>query len=146
MESNSTPAAGGRESLLTAGPRAPFTTAGAVVCYWRFRKSSLATECPVMTTSAAKVLPSAKLSLKDRLSRLSFGDACKLLGPKGRKLIQKNSNGWDFLIADHVFLGDDLFRLRFPGEYVDDQPLIVTITLMAEAPHRLHWHCARCEG
>ncbi len=99
-----------------------------------------------MKTSAAKVLPSAKLSLKDRLSRLSFGDACKLLGPKGRKLIQKNANGWDFLIADHVFLGDDLFRLRFPGEYVDDQPLIVTITLMAEAPHRLHWHCTRCEG
>jgi hypothetical protein len=32
--------------------------------------------------------PSGQLSLKDRLSRLNFMDACKLLGPGGAKLIQ----------------------------------------------------------
>ena len=36
-----------------------------------------------MTTSTAKVLPSGRLSLKDRLSRLTFSEACKLLGPEG---------------------------------------------------------------
>jgi hypothetical protein len=99
-----------------------------------------------MTTPAAKVLPSAKLSLKDRLSRLSFLDACKLLGPQGKKLIQQSANDWEFKIDEHVFLGEDLFRLRIPGELTDDQPVVVTMTLMAEAPQRLCWNCTACDG
>ena len=98
-----------------------------------------------MTTPAAKVLPSAKLSLKDRLSRLSFLDACKLLGPQGKKLIQQSANDWEFKIDEHVFLGEDLFRLRIPGEFADGQPVVVTMTLMAEAPQRLHWNCTACD-
>ena len=101
-------------------------------------------ESLVMTT--AKVLPSSKLTLRDRLSRLTFLDACKLLGADGKALIQKNANKWEFVIADDVYLGDDLFRLRFPGEFQDGSPLTVTITLMAEARQRLHFRCNRCEG
>src|SRR5262245_21397027 len=98
-----------------------------------------------MATSA-KVLPGSKLTLKDRLSRLTFLDACKLLGAEGRKLIQKNANAWDIKIDEHVFLGEDLFRLRIPGEFESDEPVIVTITLMAEAPQRLCWNCTACDG
>jgi superfamily II DNA or RNA helicase len=105
----------------------------------------IATECPVMTTQVTKTLPSAKLTLKDKLSRLTFSDACKLLGAEGRKLIPKNANTWEFVVDEHVFLGDDLFRLTFPGEYDDGQPIIVTITLMAEAKHGLHWNCTKCD-
>ena len=36
-------------------------------------------------------------------------------------------------IEEDVFLGEDLFRLRIPGEMVGGQPLTVSITLMAEA-------------
>src|SRR5260370_26446203 len=103
-------------------------------------------ECPVMTTPVTKTLPSSKLSLKDKLSRLTFLDACKLLGPEGRKLIQKNANAWDFKISEHVFLGEDLFRLSFPGEFDHDQPVVVTITLLAETPQRLCWNCTACDG
>jgi len=99
-----------------------------------------------MTTRVTKTLPSARLTLKDRLSRLTFIDACKLLGPEGKKLIQKNANAWDWKIGEDMFLGDDLFRLRFPGEFVDHQPVVVTITLMAEAPQRLCWNCTKCAG
>ena len=99
-----------------------------------------------MTAQVTKTVPSSKLTLKDRLSRLTFLDACKLLGAEGRKLIQRNANKWDFKIAEHVFLGDDLFRLRFPDEFAGEQPLIVTITLLAEVPQRLCWNCTRCEG
>ncbi|HEY2253805.1 MAG TPA: DEAD/DEAH box helicase, partial [Planctomycetaceae bacterium] len=95
--------------------------------------------------SATKILPSAKLTLKDRLSRLTFLDAAKLLGPEGKKLIQKNANTWEFKIAEDVFLGDDLFRLRFP-QSVNGQPTVVTITLMAETPQRLLWNCTQCDG
>ncbi len=97
-----------------------------------------------MTTSTAKVLPSGRLSLKDRLSRLTFSEACKLLGPDGRQLIQRHANAWEFKIREDVFLGSDLFRLRFPNESVDGAPLVVTITLMAEARDRLHFRCNHC--
>jgi SNF2-related domain/Helicase conserved C-terminal domain len=99
-----------------------------------------------MEARVRRARPSALLTLKDRLSRLTFLEACKLLGPEGKNLIQRNANAWEFKLDEDVHLGDDLFRLRFPDEFVDDQPLTVTITLMAEARQRLHWNCARCEG
>jgi hypothetical protein len=94
-------------------------------------------------TTPITTRPRHQLSLKDRLSRLTFLDACKLLGPKGAKLIQRAANLWDFKIDEDVFLGEDLFRLRVP-EMVDGQPVTVSITLMAEARQRLHWHCSKC--
>ncbi|HEV3415446.1 MAG TPA: SWIM zinc finger family protein, partial [Pirellulales bacterium] len=99
-----------------------------------------------MEARVRRARPSALLTLRDRLSRLTFLVACKLLGPEGKNLIQRNANAWEFKLEEDVHLGDDLFRLRFPDEFVDDQPLTVTITLMAEARQRLHWNCARCEG
>jgi SNF2 family DNA or RNA helicase len=98
-----------------------------------------------MTTAIATTRPSAKLTLKDKLSRLTFNEACKLLGAEGRQLIQKNGDTWDIKIAEHVHLGDDLFRTTIPGECVGDQPVVVTITLMADARQRLHWNCSKCE-
>lgn len=95
--------------------------------------------------SHAKVLPGHRLTLKDRLSRLTFTDACKLLGPRGKQLIQRSANLWDFQLADDFHLGDDLCRVRIPGEYDDDRPVVVTVTLMAEARNRLHWNCTRCD-
>ncbi len=97
-----------------------------------------------MTTRTSRTRPSGRLSLKDKLSHLTFAEACKLLGPQGKKLIQQSANLWDFQIEEDVFLGDDLFRLRFPGENSDGRPLVVTITLMAEARQRLHFNCTRC--
>jgi superfamily II DNA or RNA helicase len=88
-----------------------------------------------------KVLPSHKLSLKDRLSRLTFKEACKLLGENGQKLIQSNANAWAISISDDVYLGGDLFRVSFPQTH----GVVVTITLMAEARQRLHFRCNRCE-
>ncbi len=96
-----------------------------------------------MTT--AKVLPAHRLNLKDRLSRLTFQDACKLLGPEGKQLMQKSANRWDFVISEDVYLSADLFRLRFPEPFNDDSPLTVTITLMSEAKQRLQYCCNRCE-
>jgi len=97
-----------------------------------------------MPARSEKVLPSGRLTLKDRLSRLTFSDASKLLGPDGGKLIQRHANTWNFQLADNVFLGKDLFRLRFPSESGDRGSLAVTITLMSDARQRLHFRCNRC--
>ena len=99
-----------------------------------------------MTTRVTRTRPSQQLTLKDRLSHLTFLDACKLLGPEGKRLIQQSANLWDFKPDEHVFLGDDLFRLQFPGEFAAGRPVVVTITLMAEARQRLHWNCTHCQG
>jgi len=79
-----------------------------------------------------------ELTLKDRLSRLTFAQACTLLGPDGNKLIMQGGKFEIASIEDNVYLGDDLFRLSVRGA-------VVTITLMAEARKRLHFNCNKCE-
>ena len=98
-----------------------------------------------MKTRQAKVLPSARLNLKDRLSRLTFPEAVKLLGPEGKKLIQENANSWEFQFDDDAYVGDDLFRLSFPETNRHGQRVTVTITLSAEARQRLLFNCNQCD-
>ena len=87
---------------------------------------------------------SDRLTLKDRLSRLTYVQACKLLGPRGKQLIQQ---GGSFTLdpSRDVKLVGDLFRLKFPYAEVQGEPVVVTITLMAEARQRLHWNCTACQ-
>jgi|GEM_PF-2400950 len=79
-----------------------------------------------------------ELTLKDRLSRLTFAQACKLLGPDAGQLIRTGGKH-EISIDEQVYLGDDLFRLSMNGA-------VVTITPMAAARQRLHWNCTRCDG
>jgi hypothetical protein len=79
-----------------------------------------------------------ELTLKDRLSRLTFSQACKLLGDDGNKLIMQGGKFPIESIEENVYLGDDLFRLSVDGT-------VVTITLMAQARNRLHFNCTACD-
>ena len=78
-----------------------------------------------------------QLTLQDRLSRLTFSQACKLIGANGQRLIQQGG-AYEIDLDGDVYLGNDLFRLSLPGA-------VVTITLMAGARQRLHWNCTACE-
>ena len=49
-------------------------------------------------------------TLKDRLSHLSFAQACKLLGPQGKALILEGGK-FDINLPDQVTLDEDHFRL-----------------------------------
>jgi hypothetical protein len=49
-------------------------------------------------------------TLKDRLSHLSFTQACKLLGPRGKALILEGGK-FDIDLTDQVTLDEDYFRL-----------------------------------
>ncbi len=100
-----------------------------------------------MRTQVKRTRPSERLTLKDRLSGLKFEEACKLLGAEGKQLILQGANRWEVNIAEDVYLGDDLFRLSFPGASAGNgsAPTIVTITLMADARERMHWNCTSCQ-
>jgi|GEM_PF-2015663 len=67
-----------------------------------------------------------ELTLKDRLSRLTFIQACKLLGHEGSKLIMQGGKFEINLIEENVFLDNKLFQLFIDGA-------VVTINLNGNA-------------
>ena len=82
---------------------------------------------------------SAELTLKDRLSRLNFTQACKVIGPGADGLIR---DGGKFEIDDfdhQVFLDDEVFRLELSGA-------TVSITLSDDRRRRLKWMCTQCDS
>ena len=91
----------------------------------------------------AAVKPAHLLTFHDRLSRLHFEQAAKLLGPEGKKLISAGSK-WDIHGPDDVYLGGDLLRITFPGP--DGPWAICTLTMAARAKDRLLCNCDRCSG
>ncbi len=64
-----------------------------------------------MTTRsrAPKIKKTKHLTLRDRLSRLNYLTACKLLGPEGDKLIQQGSK-YDIDVQRNVYLRGDLYQ------------------------------------
>ncbi len=86
-----------------------------------------------MTTKKSK-----DLTLKDRLSRLTFLQACRVLGPEAPILIRE---GGKLEIEDfdgQVSLSADEFRVSLAGA-------TATITLSDDRRRRIWWHCSKCE-
>ena len=94
-----------------------------------------------MTTKTKK---SSNLTLKDRLSRLTYVQACKLLGPDGSQLIQRGGAYDEIDIQGDVYLRGDLFRLKLRSAGPGGQDVVVTITLMASSRQRLLCNCTAC--
>lgn len=74
------------------------------------------------------------ITLKDRLSHLTYREVCKLLGPEGERLIRQGGK-YDFNISDQVTWGDDFFKLNV-GE------AMVTLSLKPEKPKSLDFACS----
>ena len=80
---------------------------------------------------------SIELTLRDKLSRLTYQDACKLIGEEGAKWIQEGAK-YTIDIDRQVRLNDERFELRF----FDPDPTTVTIRLEDDARKRLRWQCS----
>jgi superfamily II DNA or RNA helicase len=76
---------------------------------------------------------SSKLSLKDRLSRLTITDAKKLCGVHGEKLIIAGG-AYEIDIDEQVVFQDDYFSLKLPDG-------IVTISVSPKTRFALGWTC-----
>jgi hypothetical protein len=76
------------------------------------------------------------IKLKDKLSHLTYRQACKLLGPEGPQLIRAGGK-YEIDITEQVVLKNDLFRLSL-------YDAVVTISLRPERNQRLHFDCSAC--
>jgi len=77
------------------------------------------------------------INLKDKLSHLSYRQACKLLGPQGGELIRQGGKYDDINLDDQVVLRGDLFQLNMGDP-------VVTIRLDSAREDQLDFWCSRC--
>ncbi len=100
---------------------------------------------PQVDSSSTK--RSTELTLIDKLSRLSYRQTLKLLGSDAPRLLRAGDK-WDFHIEEDVYLGPDLFRLKFPLAAGESEcgRVIVMISLVETSYDRLQWHCTACES
>ena len=78
------------------------------------------------------------LTLKDRLSRLTFTGACRLLGEDGRQLIRAGG-GVEIDFEQDVDLDAQRFRMRVNGA-------VVTIAHAPEVKQHMRWNCTQCDA
>lgn len=77
-----------------------------------------------------------------RLARLTYHQACQMLGPEGKKLLAKGNGKFDIETEEHVFLGGDLYRVRIPD---NGKTAVVTLTLNSFRDKQLHTNCDQCD-
>ena len=77
-------------------------------------------------------------TLRDKLSHLSFLQAAKLLGPRGRELIMEGGK-FEIGLDEQVALDDQQFRL-------DVDEATVTIGLSNDKRQRFDLGCSVCHG
>lgn len=77
-------------------------------------------------------------TLRDKLSHLSFTQACKLLGAQGKALIMKGGQ-FEIDLFEQVFLTDEKFQLNLAQAQVE-------ISLNNAKRQRLSLQCSLCEG
>jgi hypothetical protein len=77
------------------------------------------------------------LTLRDRLSRLTFTQACQLLGEDGRRLIW-GGGGREIDFEEDVHLDAEVFRMKLNGA-------VVTISHAPESKQHMRWNCTQCD-
>src|SRR5690606_36292687 len=87
-------------------------------------------------------------SFLERITRLTYHQACQLLGTEGAKLILDGGKrfGDDLDPEESVYLGGDLMRVRVPDAEVNEGKAIVVLTQISGKKGTLHLKCDQCEG
>ena len=89
-----------------------------------------------------RVKPSARLTLKDKLSRLTFAQAQQLLGPKGASWLAKGG-AIDIDLPTQVRFTGECFQVNFPNPEAKREPVVVTVALDDSYRDRLRVLCNR---
>ena len=88
-----------------------------------------------------RVKPSAQLTLKDKLSRLTLVQAQKLLGPSGAQLLAKGGV-IEVDLATQVLFTDERLQVTFPDARGRRAPAVVTVALDDSHRDRLRVVCS----
>ncbi|MDR0611778.1 MAG: DEAD/DEAH box helicase, partial [Planctomycetaceae bacterium] len=83
-----------------------------------------------------------KLTLYDRLSHLTYRQACDILGSEGAILLRRSYPLNELNVKEDVYLGEDLFRLSI--HELTAEPTTVTVMLADKAKHKLAVCCSSC--
>ncbi len=83
-----------------------------------------------------------RLTLYDRLSHLTYKQACDILGSDGSRLLRRSFPLDSLDVANDVYLGEDLFRLSIHEPWIE--PATVTVTLAPGTKHKLGVSCSHC--
>ncbi len=87
-----------------------------------------------------RVKPSARLTLKDKLSRLAFIQATKLLGPNGAQWLAKGG-AIEIDPSTQVRFTDERFQVTFTDSDAKREPLVVSVALDDSYRDRLRIAC-----
>jgi len=77
-----------------------------------------------------------EITLKDRLSRLTYTRACRLLGPEGARLIRQGGSFDIDMAENRVCLDDERFTLSINGSFVT----------ISHENGRLDFNCSSCQS
>lgn len=86
------------------------------------------------------------VAFTEQLSRLTWHQACKLLGDNGDQLIRKGSRRWSVCPEEDVYLGGDLFRVRVRDDELPGGKAIVVVTRLTGRSRELHLKCDQCDA
>ncbi|REJ73647.1 MAG: helicase [Planctomycetota bacterium] len=86
-----------------------------------------------------------RISFRERLARLTYIQACRLLGDEGEQLLGKGGRRWDLNTEDHAYLAGDLFRVSVPDESLPTRKANVVLTQVTARKQELHLRCDQCE-
>ncbi len=79
---------------------------------------------------------SIMINLKDKLSHLTYRQACKLLGTNGEKLIRLGGK-YEIDISEQVILKKDIFQLNL-------EEAVIIIRLDPAKNQKLNFQCSTC--
>ena len=87
--------------------------------------------------------PRRQMGIRDRLGRLTYQGACRLLGDDGKDRLRKGGR-FEINLPRDVFLGGDTLRVSVPDYDTPERKANVTIVEMTNKPRGLHLHCEQC--
>lgn len=86
-----------------------------------------------------------RIGIRDRLGRLTYRGACRLLGDGEEGEVRLRQGGrFEINLPRDVYLGGDTLRVNVPDPELDG-PATVTIVEMTNKPQGLQLNCERCE-
>ncbi len=94
------------------------------------------------TATAPTTKRAEKLTLYDRLSHLTYKQACDILGPEGALMLRRPFPFDSLDVDNDVYLNEDLFRLSIHEPGIE--PSTVTVMLAPGAKHKLAVCCSCC--